>query len=91
MKEKTALKVRRFLPKKYKNKVEGLIVEYGTIVENFENGLIDFETAQVQSSELFKDAISRRLIAEKNVYEIMELIEHNRDTFHYLKEKQIHK
>ena len=84
MNEKNALKIRKVLPKKYVNKVELVIVEYGTIVERFEAGLMSEEQAQKKMTSLFKEAIQNNVIAPSSVPEIMSV---DRETIEYLKNK----
>lgn len=87
MKESTALKIRKFLPKSYIEKVEKVIVKAGDIVQNFENGLISEDIAQLQLSDLMKKAIKRHLIAPQSVQEILDVAMNDKLTIEYLKNK----
>lgn len=87
MKEKNALRVRKLMTKKRVERTEQLIVEYGTIVLQYEADLISEEQARNKMNELFKNGIKRKLIVEQNVQEIMNVMVNDRDTFKYLKEK----
>lgn len=84
MNTKTALRIRKFIPKKRIAKIERLIIAYGDIVESFEEGTIDFEQARDKSTTLFKQAIQDKLIAPSNVQEIMEV---DKETVQHLREK----
>ncbi|MQR96707.1 hypothetical protein [Fictibacillus phosphorivorans] len=48
--------------KKRIEKIEKVIIEYGNIVELFESEKISFKEAQLQSTELFKEAIKKKLM-----------------------------
>lgn len=84
MNERTALLIKKVMSKKRIERIEKLIIEVGTTVQQMENGLVSMDVAQERISSLFKKAIMEKLIAPSNVPEIMSV---DADTVEYLSKK----
>ncbi|WP_195536198.1 hypothetical protein [Bacillus paralicheniformis] len=84
MNVKTAERIRKFVPKKRIEKVERLLIEVGTIKQNFENGLVSDKFAQQQLTGKITEAIQNKIITPENAQEVLEI---DNNTVEYLKNK----